>query len=74
MVKRAAYLNNRDLDNFSSEHVVFLSNTWNLLSESNISLYNTKVFRISNYTLALKKMTGFFNFLDPNTIYLSFCD
>jgi len=74
-VKYAVELGNRDLDNFSiSEHTVFLSNTWNLLPESNICLRNTKVFRISDYALALKKMTGFFKFLDPNTIFMSFRD
>ena len=74
-VQRAADLGNRDLDNFSTpERAVFLSNTWNLLPESNISLRNTKVFRVSDYAFALKKMTGFFEFLDPDCIYLSFRD
>ncbi len=74
-VQRSADLGNRDLANFSTpERAVFLSNTWNLLPESNISLRNTKVFRISDYASALKKMTGFFEYLDPNSIYLSFRD
>eukprot|EP00547_Thalassionema_nitzschioides_P002041 CAMPEP_0194207998 /NCGR_PEP_ID=MMETSP0156-20130528/6588_1 /TAXON_ID=33649 /ORGANISM="Thalassionema nitzschioides, Strain L26-B" /LENGTH=574 /DNA_ID=CAMNT_0038934883 /DNA_START=69 /DNA_END=1793 /DNA_ORIENTATION=- len=72
-VQRAADLGNRDLENFSTpEKAVFLSNTWNLLPESNINLRNKSVFRISDYAFALKKMTGFFEFLDPDTIYLSF--
>lgn len=74
-VQRSADLGNRDLANFSTpERAVFLSNTWNLLPESNINLRNTKVFRVSDYALALKKMTGFFQFLDAETIYLSFRD
>lgn len=74
-VQRAADLGNRDLENFSTpERAVFLSNTWNLLPESNINLRNTKVFRVSDYASALKKMTGFFEFLGPETIYLSFRD
>lgn len=74
-VQRAADLGNRDLDNFSTtEKAVFLSNTWNLLPESNISLRNRTLFRVSDFAFALKKMTGFFEFLDPSTIYLSFRD
>ena len=72
-VQLAADLGNRDLANFSTpERAVFLSNTWNLLPESNISLRNTTVFRISDFAFALKKMTGFFQFLDPEVIYLTF--
>ena len=35
---------------------------------------NTTGFRISDFSLALKKMTEFFQFLDPAVIYLSFRD
>jgi len=69
----AADLGNRDLGNFATpERAVFLSNTWNLLPESNISLRNTTVFRISNFANALQKMTGFFEYLDPEDIFQSF--
>ena len=74
-VQRAADLGNRDLANFCTpERAVFLSNTWNLLPESNISLRNTTVFRSADFALALKKMTGFFEFLDPELVYMSFRD
>jgi len=73
--QRAADLGNRDLGNFATpERAVFLSNTWNLLPESNIRLRNTTVFRISNFATALQKMTGFFEHLDPNSIFVSFRD
>jgi len=74
-IQRAADLANRDLDNFSTtERAVFLSNTWSLLPESNISLRNTVVFRVSDFAFALKKMTSFFVHLDPELIYMSFRD
>jgi hypothetical protein len=71
----AADLGNRDLGNFATpERAVFLSNTWNLLPESNISLRNTTVFRISNFAKALQKMTGFFENLVPEDLFQSFRD
>lgn len=71
--KRAVHVANRDVGNFAtSDPAHFLSNTWNLLPESNITLRHTSVFRISNFTLALKKMEGFFSYLDPEVIYVSF--
>jgi len=71
--QRAADLANRDVANFSTpERAVFLSNTWNLLPESNISLRHTRCFRIGDFTLALKKMSNFFSFLNAENIYTSF--
>mmetsp|Transcript_63286 Transcript_63286/g.187092 ORF Transcript_63286/g.187092 Transcript_63286/m.187092 type:complete len:395 (-) Transcript_63286:253-1437(-) len=71
--QRAVAMANRDVGNFSTEDPAhFLSNTWILLPESNITLRHTLVFRISNFTLALKKMEGFFSFLDPSVVYVSF--
>jgi len=75
VIQRAVDLGNRDLANFSTpEHAVFLSMTWNLLPESNISLRNTTAFRISDFAFALKKMAGFFEVLDPTVIFMSFGD
>ncbi len=72
-VQRAADFANRDLLNFTlANRAIFLSNTWNLLPESNISLRNTRVFRISDFTHALLNMTGFFNSLDANTLFHNF--
>jgi hypothetical protein len=71
--QRAADLANRDVANFAvCDRAVFLSNTWNLLPESNISLRHTQSFRISDFTLALKKMSGFFSFLKAENIYTSY--
>ena len=75
VIQRAVDLGNRDLANFATpEHAVFLSMTWNLLPESNISLRNTTAFRISDFAFALKKMAGFFEALDPKVIFMSFRD
>lgn len=72
-IQRAADLSNRDVANFSTpERAVFLSNTWNLLPESNISLRHSSCFHIGDFTLALKKMSGFFTFLNADNIYTSF--
>lgn len=74
-VQLSADLGNRDLENFASDdRSAFLSNTWNLLPESNISLRNTTVFRISDFAEALKKMTGFFSNLNADDLYSSFRD
>lgn len=72
-VRRAADLANRDVDNFASaDRAHFLSNTWNLLPESNISLRHGRVFRIGDFADALRKMTGFFSGLNPDVIYCNF--
>jgi len=73
-VQRAADLGNRDLENFSwTDRAAFLSNTWKLLPESNVALRNHSVY-LSELALAMKKMAGFFEFLNPETIYFSFRD
>jgi len=74
-VQRAVELRNSDLGNFAAaDHAVFLSNTWNLLPESNVRLRNKKFFRISDFAFALKKMTSFIEFLDPESLYGYFRD
>jgi hypothetical protein len=73
-VQRAADLGNRDLENFSwTDRAAFMSNTWKLLPESNIALRND-TFYVSDMALAMKKMAGFFEHLDANTIFSSFRD
>jgi len=74
VVQRAVDLGNRDLKNFSWQNTTqFLSNTWKLLPESNISLRHDSYY-LYEMTHAMKKMTGFFETLNPETIYLSFRD
>ena len=70
-VQQAQLLANRDVANFAGDISVFLSNTWNLMPETNLKM-RQKVYRISSFAHSLVKMAGFFNFLDPTTIYHSF--
>ena len=70
-VQQAQLLANRDVANFAGDISVFLSNTWNLMPETNLKM-RQKVYRISSFAHSLVKMAGFFNFLDPTTIYRSF--
>jgi hypothetical protein len=73
-VQRAIDLGNRDLENFSwTDRAAFLSNTWKLLPESNVAL-RTDFFYLADMALAMKKMTGFFEVLNPDTIFYSFRD
>jgi len=74
IVQRATDLGNRDLDSFSStDRKKFLTNTWDLLPESNVALRQTS-FYLNDIVLALSKMAKFFEFLDPETLYFSFRD
>ncbi len=71
-VQRSADFGNTDVLNFALKNkAIFLSNTWNLLPESNISL-RKNAFLISDFSLALQKMTGFFANLKAETIFTSF--
>mmetsp|Transcript_25327 Transcript_25327/g.37390 ORF Transcript_25327/g.37390 Transcript_25327/m.37390 type:complete len:542 (+) Transcript_25327:219-1844(+) len=72
-IQRAADLANRDVTNFATkDHAQFLSNTWKLLPESNISLRSDGTGHISSFVIALKKMLGFLENLDPSDIYGSY--
>lgn len=73
-IQRAATLSNHDVENFSSLDLAdFLSNSFKLMPETNVPLRG-KTFYLSDYAIALKKMAGFLEFLDPNNIYSSFRD
>jgi hypothetical protein len=72
-VHRAVELANRDVGNFAYEDVAwFLDLTWKLLPESNVPLRSSAVYTIGEFQLALKKMEGFFSFLDPEVVFGSF--
>ena len=72
-VHDAQDLANRDVANFgTTDRAWFLDNTWKLLPESNIPLRHGALYTVSEYQGALKKMEGFFSFLDPDVIFGSF--
>lgn len=74
IVKSAVQLSNCDVGNFAStNHALFLSNTWDLFPESNLPLrFTGGNYNISDYLMALKKMSNFLLNLDPDVIYGSF--
>ncbi len=72
-VQAAVRFANTDVENFAEKDVAaFLDNTWKLLPETNPSLRTTGLYTVKNYRIALQKMEGFMNFLDPGLIFSSF--
>jgi hypothetical protein len=75
MVRLAAGLANRDVENFAVEDVcVFLDNTWTLLPETNDMLRRPGVYYNQDYRVALCKMEGFLSCLDPQNIFHQYKD
>lgn len=74
-VGRAAIVGNRDVGNFASEDpTIFLDNTWKLLPETNESLRGKRLYTVTEYRLAIEKMIGFFEHLDPTVVFQGFRD
>ncbi len=69
-VRLAVVFANGDVANFADRAVTrFLDNTWKLLPETNPSLRFQGVYSVKSYRVALQKMEGFLQSLDPNTIF-----
>jgi len=72
-VVQAADVANRDVGNFAStDPTVFLDNTWKLLPETNNALRGQRLYTVTDYRLALEKMTGFLGFLSPGVVFQDF--
>lgn len=72
-IKRAVRVANRDVISFAYPTAEFLSNTWNLLPETNHNLVDSSSsYRVREYRLAVQKMEGFMNFLKPELIFRQF--
>ncbi|EAY31921.1 hypothetical protein [Microscilla marina] len=70
MVRLAAGLANRDVENFADKDIGrFLDNTWALLPETNDMLWRPGVYYNQDYRVALSKMEGFLSCLDPQNIF-----
>lgn len=70
MVKLAAGMANKDVENFSDQDAgKFLDNTWILLPETNEMLWQPGVYFNADYRKALMKMEGFLSFLNPENIF-----
>ena len=72
-VKKAVRIANRDVISFACESSAhFLANTWNLLPETNHNLTSYGFYTIRDYRVALLKMEGFLNYLQPEVIFRQF--
>jgi hypothetical protein len=70
VVMEAVSVANRDVGNFASEDPAdFLSNTWNLIPETNHELAQVNVFTVQGYRNSLQKMEGFLSFLQPSSVF-----
>ena len=70
VVMEAVSVANRDVGNFASEDPAdFLSNTWNLIPETNHELAQINVFTVKGYRNSLQKMEGFLSFLQSPTVF-----
>jgi hypothetical protein len=73
-VKRAVRVANRDVISFAYPNSAeFLSNTWNLLPETNHNLVDSSSsYRVREYRFAVQKMEGFMQILKPELIFRQF--
>ena len=75
IVRSAVHFANKDVENFAAEDpAYFLDNTWKLLPETNQPLQLAELYSIKDFRLALQKMAGFFDFLNPDNIFHRYRD
>jgi hypothetical protein len=72
-MKRSVRVSNRDVKGFGHPNSgVFLSNTWTLLPETNHNLQKSGSYTVRDYRVAIQKMSGFMNFLEPERVFRQF--
>ncbi|NJL68026.1 MAG: hypothetical protein HC786_04175 [Richelia sp. CSU_2_1] len=72
-VKKSVRIANRDVISFANQSSAnFLANTWNLLPETNHNLTGCSFYSVRDYRVALLKMEGFMNYLNPEVIFRQF--
>ena len=72
-IRQSVRVTNRDVGSFANpSSAVFLANTWNLLPETNHNLQKSGAYTVRDYRIAIQKMSGFMNFLNPETIFQHF--
>lgn len=72
-VKRSVRLANRDVGGFAHpSSAIFLSNTWNLLPETNHNLNKSGSYTVRDYRVAIQKMAVFMKFLNVELIFRQF--
>jgi len=72
-VQRAVRTSNLDLSNFATtDRAWFLDNTWSLLPETNEPLRDQYLYTVLEFQRAVYNLYGFFSFLKPTRIFVSF--
>lgn len=72
-VKKSVRIANRDVISFAHKSPAhFLANTWNLLPETNHNLSCCSFYTVREFRIALLKMEGFMNYLNPDVIFRQF--
>ena len=72
-VQRAVRVANRDVENFADLQAAdFLSNTWNLLPESNPYLRSAGDYTIQQYRHVVEKTNSFMHYLNASLIFRQF--
>jgi hypothetical protein len=72
-IKKTVRIANRDVISFAEDDSAdFLANTWNLLPETNHNLTDCGFYTIRDYRVALVKMKGFMDYLNPDVIFRQF--
>ena len=71
-IHKSVRIANRDVSGFGNSSACFLDNTWNLLPETNHHLRARNAYTIQEYRIALDKMAGFLNFLQPEVVFRQF--
>ena len=70
IVQTAIAFANRDVQGFASaERAAFLSDTWSLIEESNLTLVWDGIYSVRDYRLALSRMAAFLDGLDAHRIF-----
>lgn len=73
LLKMAVRFANNDVGGFASPDARrFLSNTWNLMPESNPLLRQPGLFTILDYRMVLLKSARFLSSLEPTQIFVSY--
>lgn len=72
-IQRAVRLANRDVSSFADPSSArFLDGTWSLLPETNHHFDSPNSYSVHDYRVALQKMEGFMNFLNPELVFQQF--
>jgi hypothetical protein len=72
-VKKSVRVSNRDVGSFAHPSAAnFLSNTWNLLPETNHNLTACSAYTVIDYRIAMYKIEGFMNSLVPEIVFRQF--